>query len=362
MKFKVKKADFVAGLEKVAGIIGTRSTLPILSNVLIEANDNMLTMVTTDLEMRIKTQVASQIDSSGKTTIPVKKLLTVIKEIRDEDLEMESSENSITIRYKNGKSTLFTLSPEEFPIYTDFAPTMAFKINQNELMRMLKQIDYSVSKDDSRKVLNGLLFSLKQGMFTAVATDGKRLALVEKQVENIKNEEGDSIVTLKTALELQRLLGKEGEAIIEIGGNMVRFIIDKTTMSAKLVEGTYPNYRQVIPTSFSRKFEMSTSEFLPALRLISLHTSETNSYIKAIISEDSIVLTATSAEVGSGEEKLEIQYKGPEMAVSFNPQFLMDPFKSIDADKATFQLNDGFSPVMISAGEGFLYVIMPIRK
>ena len=362
MKFKTKKEQIISGLEKVAGIIGMRSTIPILSNVLIEAEDKYVTMVTTDLEMRIKTQIDAVVESPGKTTIPVKKLLTIIKEIRDDELQFESADNSITIKYKNGKSKLFTLSPDDFPVTPEFSASNTFKIVQGDLLRMLRQIDYSVSKDDSRKVLNGIFFSLKQGMFTTVATDGKRLALSEKHVEGGSGDDGDCIITLKTAAELQRLLSKDGDTQIEICGNMIRFVMGNTAMSAKLVEGTYPNYRQVIPTSFSRKFEINNADFLPALRLISLLASETSSYVKINVTENSLVISATSAEVGEGDAKLEISYSGPEMTVSFNPHFLMDPFKGMDADKATFQLNDGYSPVMISAGEGFLYVIMPIRK
>lgn len=364
MKFKVKKTDFLSGIEKVSGIISSRSTLPIISNILIETAENLLSLISTDLEIRIKTEIPIQLEVPGKTTIPAKTLLSIVREIRDDELSIELADNLFNIRYKKGQSSLFTLPPDEFPMEHPFTSNLTFKIKQNDLLRMLRQISYAAAnKEDSRKVLMGIFFSIKQGMFTAVATDGKRLALSEKQIENVSGTDGDSIIGIKTILELEKLLGtSDSEVLVEIGSSMINCKIDNTIIRGKLIEGTYPNYRQVIPASFSRNFEIKTGELVPSLRLLSLLATGPNSFIKLSIANNQLTASVTNTELGSGEEKIDIEYSGPELNVSFNPQFLMDPFKATDADKVTFKMNDGYSPVMISPGEGFVYVIMPIRK
>ncbi len=362
MKLKVKKDALIAGIDKVAGIIGTRTTLPILSNVLVEANGGKLRLTTTDLEIRIATDIDAEIQDTGKTTVPVKKFQSVIREIPDAEVQIESGQGGdITIQYGKGKSKLHTLAPDEFPVQQELAVLRSFRCQQADLSRMLLQIVYSASKDDSRKVLNGILFNVKENNFTVVATDGKRLALAEKHLENQQGGEGDCIIPAKTASELQRILEKQGETVIEIGENQAKFTVGRTIVLTKLVEGNYPNYRQVIPTSFSRRFEVSTEEFLSAMRRVVIHVSDTSTFVKMSVGNNILQLSAVSNEVGEGEEKIDVNYSGAEMLVSFNPQFLMEPLKVVDADKTVFQMNEGYSPVMLSAGEGFLYVIMPVR-
>ncbi len=361
MKFKVKKENLASALEKVSGIIGSRSTLPILSNVLLEAQENKLTLITTDLEIRITTIIDAEIINQGKTTIAAKRFLTLVKDIRDSDLEIEVSDNKMFIRYKNGKMMLYTLNPEDFPPPPQISPTLTFALQQADLARMIRLIEYSASRDDSRKVLNGIFFSMKESIFTAVATDGKRLALAEKHVNESTGQDGDCIIPPKTAIEVQRILDKDGPVKIEVGNNQVRFSTSTLSVISKVVEGSYPNFRQVIPTSFSRKFEVKSADFLSTLKITS-HISDENACAKLSVLSNKLVLNVTATEIGEAEETIDITYSGPETNLMFNPRFLMDPFRIIDSDLAIFNLNEGFSPFMISAGEGFLYVIMPIRR
>jgi DNA polymerase III subunit beta len=364
MKFNVIKADLIDKLQKVTNVIGTRSTLPILSNVMIEADNNTLTLTTTDLEVRIKTKLEAKVEKEGKTTLPAKTLFSMVRGLPGENVDMESDESHhMLIKSEKSSYNLFGLAPDDFPLPVQFSPIRRLTLKQEELVRMLSRISYAASTDDSRKTLNGILFNIKENAFTVVATDGKRLALVEKVAENFSGDDGQAIVPSKSVMEIQRLFaGGNEEVSVEFGESQVSFSMEGRTLTSKLVEGSYPNYRQVIPTSFSRKIEIPATIFSSALQRISNVVSESNSYVNIKFDSNCIDMQASSTEIGEGSETVDIEYSGPEVTVSFNPVFVLAPFKHLDADKITLQLNDGYNPVALSCGDGFLYVIMPMRN
>jgi DNA polymerase-3 subunit beta len=363
VKLTVSREPLFDALQKVTTIIGARSTLPILVNVLLEADGETLALTTTDLEIRIRTEIAAKVGQPGRTTLPAKTLFNVVRELPGEEVSIDAGENH-QIRLESGASTyrLNGMATDDFPKPTPVVCLRGITLPQADLARMMSLVSYAASTDDSRKMLNGVHFKIAESAFTTVATDGKRLALVEKMVETRVGDDGEAIIPSKAAAELQRLLGKEGDAVIEIGESQASFQMGRTHMVTKLVEGTYPNYRQVIPTSFSKKIEIAAGTFSAALRRVSLVVSETSPFVKFSLSQNAIELHAESAEKGESKESLAIEYVGQELAISFNPLYLTAPFRVLDADKVHLQINDGFSPVALSAGEGFLYVIMPMRQ
>jgi DNA polymerase-3 subunit beta len=364
MKFNIKKSDFIEGLQKVSSVIGSRSTLPILSNVMIEAQSNSLTLTTTDLEIRITTKIEAKVETDGKTTLPAKKLLSIIRGLPADTVDMEADgSHHMSIQSGSSSYKLLGLAADDFPLPIQFSAVRNLSFKKSDLSRMLERISYAASSDDSRKTLNGILFSVKENAFTVVATDGKRLALVEKVAENFSGEDGQAIVPSKSAIEIQRIFsGSDEDVAIEFGENQASFSSGGTELTTKLVEGNYPNYRQVIPTSFSRKVDLPCDEFAAAMQRISLIVSESSAYVQITFKDGQIEMKASSTEIGEGLESVNIEYSGPEISVSFNPVFVLAPFKHLDADKVTMQLNDGYNPVAISCGDGFLYVIMPMRN
>jgi len=364
MKFNIKKSDFIDGLQKVSSVIGSRSTLPILSNVMIEANSNSLVLTTTDLEIRITTKIEANVGTDGKTTLPAKTLLSIIRGLPADTVDMEADGNHhMSIKSGSSSYKLLGLAADDFPLPIQFSPVRSLSFKKSDLSRMLERISYAASSDDSRKTLNGLLFSVKENAFTVVATDGKRLALVEKVAENFSGEDGQAILPSKSAIEIQRIFsGSDEDVSIEFGENQASFSSGGTILTSKLVEGNYPNYRQVIPTSFSRKVELPSDEFSSAMQRISLVVSESSAYVQITFKDGKVEMKAASTEIGEGLESVNIDYSGPEISVSFNPGFVLAPFKHLDADKVTMQLNDGYNPVAISCGDGFLYVIMPMLR
>ncbi|MCP3966477.1 MAG: DNA polymerase III subunit beta [Lentisphaerae bacterium] len=363
MKLTVKRDHFLKALQKVINIIGSRSTLPVLANVLMEADGNELSLTTTDLEIRISTKVEANIEKGGKTTVPAKKLYALVSRFIGDDVSLNCDEKHHTeIVCGTSKFKLLGLGADDFPLPVEFASHKNIKFKETDFRKMLDQISYAVSLDDTRKVLHGILVSIKDSAITAVATDGKRLALVEKVPEEFEGEEGDTIVPLKAATEVKRMIDGDGFISLEFGEKQACFKTDKVTLTTKLIEGNFPNYRQVIPARFNKVIEVPTSPMLAKLELVSLALADNSSYIVVTLEDNKIQMQAASNNVGEGVDYMDVEYADARMDISFNPTFLADPLKHCDADKVKIKLNDGFSPVAIEGGEGFLYVIMPMRN
>lgn len=363
MKLSINKDKFLKGIQKVINIIGNRSTLPVLGNVLLEAEENILTLTTTDLEIRITTKLEAAVEKNGKTTVPAKKLYALVSRFIGDSVCIDCNDkNQVEIQCGTSNFKLLGLPPDDFPVPVDFQSKKQIKFKENDLAKMLDQISYAVSLDDTRKVLHGILCSIKENTVTAVATDGKRLALVERVPESFSGDEGDTIIPLKTAVEIKRLLEGTGIVTIEIGEKQASIKTDTLMLTTKLIEGNYPNYRQVIPASFSKSFDVPTSIFLSKLELVSLALSDSSSFIVVKFENNRLTFEAVSNSIGEGNDYIDIDYKENRIDISFNPTFLADPFRHCDADKIKMKVNDGFSPVAIEGGEGFLYVIMPMRN
>ena len=363
MKVNVKRDVLLKGLQRVCNIIGSRTTIPVLANIVMEAKDGFIHMTTTDLELRISTKLPADVQEAGITTVPAKRLLGLVSKFKAEDVVMDSDDNfNVKILCGTADFKLLGLDPKDFPEAVEFTPLRKFKLKQADFARLIDRISYAVSLDDSRKVLHGILVSIKEGVLTTVATDGKRLALSEKLLEEpCEGTEGDVIITLKSATEAKIILEKEGEIFIEIGENLVSFKIGDTEIVSKLIEGNYPQYRAVIPQNFSKSVTIPCGDFSDALDIVSIPLSDSSSYVKLTFAENQLKFEANS-NVGEGREVMPIEYGFEEVAVSFNPQFLADPFRHLDVENVTLNMNDSFSPIELVSGDGFIYIIMPMRK
>ncbi len=365
MRISIKKDVLLKALQKVCNIIGSRTTLPILANVLIETGeDGKLTLTTTDLELRISTRVEADIQEAGSTTIPAKRLIGLVSKFKNEDVLIETNENHHSkITCGTAEFMLLGLDPRDFPAPVAFEPQRKLKLKQADFSRIIDRISYAASFDDARKFLHGILLSVKEGNLTAVATDGKRLALVEKLLDEApEGSDGDIIITIKAAAEAKRVMEKEGDIFIEIGNNQVIFRIGDTVITSKLIEGAYPQYRQVIPTAFSKQVELPCRAFVDALEIVSIPLFDSSAYVKLTFSANQLKFEANSINIGEGHETIPVEYGFEDVSVSFNPQFLADPFKRLDVEKVTMKMNDAMSPIAIKSNDGFLYVIMPMRK
>jgi DNA polymerase-3 subunit beta len=362
MKFSVSKEKLLEGLQTVQNVVGTRTTLPILSNVLLQASDGKLRLTTTDLDVGVSGAIDVIIEKPGATTLPARRLATIVRELPASEIVLEvDSKNVASIRCGQSFFKILGLPEEEFPPLPRFDEAKVFTIGQQQLRDGLKKTAYAISTDETRYVLNGILFSFKDNKLTMVATDGRRLALVDIEMEFPRSQEADIIVPTKCVTELGRLLGEEGELKMSVGENQVAFEVNGTLLVSKLIEGNYPNYRQVIPGETKERVTLEREQFLSSVHRVSLLASEKSNSVKLTFSKNNIEIGANTPDVGEARESLAVTYKGKEFSIAFNPEFLMAPLKNLTNDEVFLDLIDEMSPGVIKIQSPFLYVLMPMR-
>ncbi len=362
MKFSVSKEKLLEGLQTVQNVVSTRTTLPILSNVLLQAADGQLRLTTTDLDVGVCGVVEAQIDQPGGTTLPARRLATIVRELPANEIQVEvDAKNVASIRCGQSFFKINGLPEEEFPPLPKFENAKEFTIVQKELRDALKKTSYAISTDETRYVLNGILFSFRENKLTMVATDGRRLALVDIDIEFPPGQEAEIIVPTKCVSELQRLVGDQGTLRMTVGENQVAFEIDGTLLISKLIEGNYPNYRQVIPGDARERVTLEREQFRDAVHRVSLLASDKSNSVKLVFSRNNIEIAANTPDVGEARESLPVTYKGKDFAIAFNPEFLMAPLRNLPNDEIYLDLIDEMSPGVIKIQSPFLYVIMPMR-
>jgi len=367
MNLTISKEQIINGLQSVQNVVSTRTTLPILSNVLLRAEGEKLEFTATDLDVTISCGVEAKVKRPGAATVPVKRLFGIVRELSNSEIDLEVDEKNIcTIRSGPSFYKIHGLSAEEFPPLPTFKEDKKVILPQETVRGMLKKTSFAVSTDESRYVLNGIFISLKDHKMTMVATDGRRLALVDEEVDVSETSQGEFIIPAKTVAELNRLLQEKGELEIRYAENQASFTLKDEKGSAvliitKLIEGNYPNYRQVIPSETKERVTLVREEFLHALRRAEIMTSEKSNSVKLSFGKNKLEITANSPEVGEAKESLAVNYKGPEMAIAFNPKYMIDPLNSLVNDEVFLELIDELSPGVLKINGPFLYVVMPMR-
>jgi DNA polymerase-3 subunit beta len=362
MKFSVSKEKLLEGLQTVQNVVSTRTTLPILSNVLLQASGGELKLTTTDLDVGVRGSVEAAVDKPGATTLPARRLFNIVRELPSSEIQIEvDSKNVASIRSGPSFFKILGLPEEEFPPLPKFENAKVFTLRQKDLKDGLKKTSYAISTDETRYVLNGILFTFKDNKLTLVATDGRRLALVDIELEFPRSHEVDIIVPSKAVTELGRLLGEEGDVKLKVGENQIAFEVNGTLLVSKLIEGNYPNYRQVIPAEAKERITLERELFLNSVHRVSLLASEKSNSVKIIFSKNNIDITANTPDVGEAKESLAVQYKGKEFSIAFNPEFLMAPLRNLSNDEVFLDLTDEMSPGVIKIQTPFLYVLMPMR-
>lgn len=362
MKFTISKQSFIDALSQVQHVVTNRSTLPILSNVLIEASGGTLKLTTTDLDVGVVGSVEAEISKEGSTTLPVKRLASIVRELPAETVEVSvDGKNQASIKSGPSFFKIIGLGEDEFPPLPTFDDAKEFKINQEVLLDALKKTSYAISTDETRYVLNGIFASFKEGKMSLVATDGRRLAMVENDLEFPASNECDVIIPSKAVNELQRLLKSEGEVLMQLNDSQVSFQINGSLLVSKLIEGNYPNYRQVIPSNTTERVELDREAFLDTVRRVSILATDKSNSVKLAFGSNSVDVMANTQDVGEATEKIDVKYAGKEFAIAFNPDFLMAPLKNLSSENIYIDMIDEMSPGVVRIDGSFLYVIMPMR-
>ena len=372
MKFKINRDHFANGLAQVLNVVGSKATMPILSNVLIEAEKDQISLTTTNLDLGIRCRIKADVKETGAVTLPVKRLAGIVRELPNVDVTLDAAPNH-QVKLTSGGSTfrIMGIGKEEFPPLAEFGEEKAYSLEQAELVSMLKSVAYAQSTDETRYILNGVYFSFRDGKLSLVATDGRRLALISKEMEVPAASSGAIILPAKTVGELTRLLDKGEKVKINFNDRRAAFqiatdkdtsgLVDHVYLYSKVVEGNYPNYQQVIPKETHQRIKLERELFLQCVHRAALVCSEKANSVKIKLSSNLLELTAQSPDFGEAHESMAIGYSGPDLQVAFNPTFLMDPLKALAKDEVFFEVKDEVSPGVFKTLESFVCVIMPVR-
>jgi DNA polymerase III subunit beta len=367
MKLTISKDQIITGLQAVQNIVGNRTTLPVLSNVLMRAEGNRLELTTTDLDTTIICAVEAKVHRPGATTVPVKKLFGLVRELPVPEIELEIDDrHACSLQAGASYYKMHGLSADEFPPIPQFTEGSRIILPQEKVKDMLRKTSFAISLDEARYVLNGIFLSIKEHKVTMVATDGRRLALVEEDIDVPEESQSEFIVPNKAINELLRLLQGTGQVEMQTSANQAAFQMQDekgfaVRLITKLIEGNYPNYRQVIPSETKERIALSREELLQALRRAELMTSDKANSVKFTFTKNNIAITANSPDVGEARESLAVNYNGKDVAIAFNPAFLMDPLKVLENDEVFFEISDELSPGLLKINGPFLYVLMPMR-
>ncbi|MDQ8196043.1 DNA polymerase III subunit beta [Coraliomargarita sp. SDUM461004] len=373
MKFKINQDHFSNGLQQVLNVVATRSTMPILSNVLIEAEEGHISLTTTNLDLGIRCRIKAEVSDPGSLTLPVRKLATIVRELPNPEVFIEAGENH-QAKITSGGSLfkIMGISAEEFPPLPTFENRKVFELGQSEIVSMLKSVSYAQSTDENRYILNGVYFNFADEKLTLVATDGRRLGLTALELEISEDNAGSLILPAKTVGELERLMGKGEKVKVAFNDRQAAFeiaidesgdtgLIDHLYLVSKIVEGNYPNYRQVIPKETEHRVKIERELMLECVHRAALVTSDKSNSVKLKVSKNLLEISGQSTEYGESHESMAIAYDGPEVQVAFNPQFLMEPLKALTKDEVFFEFKDELSPGLFKTLDNFICVIMPLR-
>lgn len=362
MKIKIFKEDLLQGIQKVQNAVSSKATLPILANMLLETKKNScIRLYATDLDIGISCEIPVHILEEGSITIPAKKFSDIIKELPAGDIVVSTKKNNqIEIEGDKFLFKLIGLPKEEFPKFPEFKNAEAVSIDQGVLKEMLRMTSFAVSHEEARYILNGVLLEIDDGTIRIVATDGRRLAKMEKKLNEANKKEIKIIIPSKAVAELTRNLKDEGAVSIVTGANQMLFDINNVLIATRIIDGEFPNYNQVVPSEQKTKIKINTQDFLSAIRRANLLATPDFQAVKFEVFKDKLVVSKVTPDVGESREEVAIEYGGGELIVGFNPGFFIEVLKNISADKISLELLGPDKPGVIRL-DGYLYLALPMR-
>jgi len=361
MKIKLSKDDLIIGIQTVQNIVSPKATLPILSNMLLETRNNAIKMNTTDLDIGISCEIPVNIIEEGAITIPAKKFSDIVRELPNGDVTiLVKKNNQIDIEGEKCRFKLLGLPKEEFPKFPEFKDRDVIQIEQKILKEMLRLTSFAVSHEESRYILNGILFEVTQDIIRTVASDGRRLAKIEKKLLKTSIKDISVIIPTKVSHEIMRNLKEEGIVSILSGANQVLFDIDGILIVTRVIEGEFPNYNQVIPPVASHKIRVDREDFLFAIRRANLLSTPDFQAVKFEIFKDKMVISKVTPDIGESREEIPIEYGGSELIVGFNPVFFIDVLKNLDVQTIELELHGPDKPGVIRLGD-YLYLVSAMQ-
>jgi DNA polymerase-3 subunit beta len=349
---------------KVTGVTAQKAnTLPILGNVLLETTSKgELRLIGTDLEVGISTTMPVEVMKEGSITVPAKKINEIIRELPEGDVEITVSKNN-AVNIKAGKAffKIMGLTKEDYPKLPEWSSKDSIELDQALIKEGLALTSFAISYDETRYVLNGVMVSVKGNKIRFVATDGRRLAFIEREFKNKSGQEFEMIVPVKAVQELIKMLAWEGTVNVIPSQNQAVFNMGETYLVSRLIEGHFPNYEQVIPKTEKTKTSANREELLQAIRRAALLTSADSPAVKLDFVKGKILVSSRSPNLGEAKEELSADVSGDEVAIGFNPHYLIDVLKNLDIENVSFSLSDPDKPGLLKGKDGYMYVVMPMQ-
>jgi DNA polymerase-3 subunit beta len=373
MKLSITKSEFLRGLGRIQSIVEKRNSMPILANVLLEAPSKgaeaKLHLAATDLEVGIRSQHDANVSEPGGLTVSAKKLFEIIRELSDEKVELSATPNSyLEIRCNRSRFTLAGTVAEEYPTLPEFSPEKTVLIPASVLSEMIERTMYAASVDETRYNLNGVYLEVLDdtGAIRLVATDGHRLACIDREIEGDTSALASGVIIPRKGLgELKRLVDEDDAEEIELAFANNSGLARKgdVTLVMRLIEGEFPNYNQVIPKNLTRHLILPTDTLVHAVRRVALLSSERSRAVKLEVSDGQLVITSSNPDLGDAREELDIDYGGEALAIGFNAKYLLDAIGAIQSKEVRFSFQDELSPSRLSPpdDEKTIAVVMPMR-
>lgn len=371
MKFVISTQEFNYLISKCLNVVSQKATIPILSNLLIEASNNELIITATDLTVGIRCFTEAKILEEGATTLPAKKLAQLVRELTAVNVEVTTNANEVTeIVADSSKFKLNGMDKSEFPNLPDLSGAVNFTIRQADLKDMLYRTAFAVSREDNRYVLTGVYMHIADGHASFAGTDGKRLARAYLPVAIDKSFTGNFIIPLKAVEEIFKCLSDDGDAKIYLMNDKIAIDASNTIIITKLLSGDYPDIKRIIPEKTENIVSLHREELMVLLRQVSLFTTEDNHSVRFTFSEGELRLTANTMEIGEGKVGMPANYRGPKLEIAFNPSFFLDILRHSRGETVTMGVTDAYNPGLITdkeVGTSFsseaspLFVLMPMR-
>lgn len=365
MKFQIQREDLLNCLQQVIGAVEKRQTMPALSNVLIKASSDQLTFTATDLEIELVSSINIAIDEPGEITIPARKLLDICKALPDESqVNLDINDDKALVKSGRSRFSLVTLPAAEFPSLDEISSNSEFELPQNTLKDIIDKTAFAMAQQDVRYYLNGLLLEVSSKVLRAVATDGHRLAYCEKQTDCEMADIKQVILPRKGVLELVRLLSNSEEKVtILLGSNHLRAQLDKIRFTSKLIDGRFPDYNRVIPEDGKCLVTADREILRQALVRASILSNEKYRGIRLILKDNLLSLEAQNPDQEEADVDVEVNYKGENLEIGFNVNYMIDVLNVTDLSTVQFTLRDSNSSCLLTYPDqkDCKYVIMPMR-
>lgn len=367
MKFSLPKSKLSTALQNILQVVPSKSTLPILTNILVEALENKLKLSATDLDISITSTLECTVAKRGSVALPARILFEIIRELPESEITFEATGNRVEMKIPNGSYKIAAISPEDFPKLPTVNTKKEVRIESEEFVKMIRKTTFACSTDETRPALNGVFWQIKADRMQMVATDGHRLARISVSNGKLKGVTEDIIIPPKVLNLIPKFVNEERKDIgVIFGENNIIFNLNDIVLTSRLIEGPYPNFEQVIPATNDKKLVVSKDELAGAVRRVSILSNALTHQVRFSVRKGSLTLATNNQDVGGeGREVLDCDYTGEPVEIGYNSQYIGDILSRMDSNEVIFELSSPVAAGVVYSQdipkEDFLCLVMPLR-